>query len=347
MSLYSFYHTKIIGLAAAVPKQIKVLDSANTGVNQCRVAVPDQTASDLGFVAAKHLLEANNIDPDEIACVLFASLTPDYRSPATAAVLQHRLGIPVDCIAYDLVLGATGFVAGLQKASAILESVDKKYALLIAGDTNSKLVSANNPAAAYFGDGAGAVLLERTSENQVLTIALHTYSKDWEAFTHKAGGFRIADGILNNPEKIHANKAILNKLEVNPQTLENIFLENAVTTVNEFLKENELNIGDFDVILLPPLGSAFLDDIAAKLKIDAKKIVSVLDNFGNTSGSSIPLGLAVQRSTMEEKEQKVLALSFGEGLSLGIAAFNIQVSAIHPLIETDEVFEDGGVSHNF
>lgn len=347
MSFYSYYHTKIIGIAAAVPQQIKACDTSNMGVKQFRLAAPEQTASDLGFVAAKHLIAANSINPDEIACVIFASLTPDYRSPATAAVLQHRLGIHVDCIAYDLVLGATGFIAGLQKAAAILESVNKKYALLIVGDTNSKLLDVCNPIAAYFGDGSGAVLLEKTHQKQALTVALHTYSADSEAFIHKAGGFRVSPDILNDAEKIHTNKAVLNKLEVNFKMLEKVFVENTVTTVKDFLKENELHIADFDAVLLPPLSLVVLNDFLARLEINADKTSSILEKFGNTSASAIPLSLAVHRNTMKGEVQRVLAISFGEGLSLGIVDFSIQASAIHPLIETDEVFEEGTVSHNF
>lgn len=343
MSTYTFHHIKINGIAAAVPKSIRTVHENSSVEAQLHIASPEQTASDLGFVAAKQLLDKYQINKDEIACIIFASLTPDYRSPATAAVLQCRLGIPVDCIAYDLVLGATGFISGIQKAASVLESTNKQYALVVAADTNSKLMVANNPSTDYLGDGGSAVLLEKCEQAEPLQLAFFTLSDQWETMCHKAGGFRAEEALLSDKESLHANKAIVNQLELNQLSYEKTFSDQVVKLLPAFLATNNLTVDQFNEIILQPLSLKSFEIVAAQLNLPTEGMTEVFKQYGNTSASAIPLHLAVKKDT----GSKILGLAFGEGLSLAIINFNVASESILPLISTDEVFEEGAVSHIF
>lgn len=347
MSQYSYRDIKIKGLSAAVPAQNKKPDSSVSDVKNIRIALPEQTASDLGFAAAKQLLEAYNVDKVEIACLVFASLSPDYRSPATAAVLLYRLGIREDCIAYDLVLGATGLIAGLQKAAAVLESCNKKFALVVAADTNSKMTDEMNPAAHYLSDGASAILIEKNENSPHLCIELHTLNKEWESFTHKAGGYRVGSEIFSDPLKLHANKAVINQLQLNHTIFEKVFLEQSFNCISAFIKSIDTEITDFDHVILQPVSIASLKTLTSQLDISATTLMNLYYHYGNLSASAAPVYLSANKNKDEKKPINVLAIAFGEGLSMGLIRFTIDPDAIQPLIETDEVFNEGSVSHVF
>ncbi len=123
-----------------------------------------QTAADLGYVAADELINKKQADREQFGAIVFVSGTPDYRSPATACVLHGRLGFSKDCIAFDVNLGGTGFVHGIQIVASLLDNIEKKYGLLIVGDTTSKQLSPQDPLSMVYGDGASAVLLEKKKD---------------------------------------------------------------------------------------------------------------------------------------------------------------------------------------
>lgn len=135
MAFSEFRDIRIAAIVSAVPE---TSTSANSGVPR---ASAEQTASDLGYSAVRNILDHEGIDKEEVGILIFASKTPDYRSPATACVLHGRLGFSVDCVAFDVNLGSNGFTLGLQSVCSLLASSKKKYAILVAGDTTSKQTS--------------------------------------------------------------------------------------------------------------------------------------------------------------------------------------------------------------
>jgi 3-oxoacyl-[acyl-carrier-protein] synthase-3 len=160
MSFYQFNNVKISGIASAIPKQARSVDL--------------QSASDLGYAAAVHLLETLTIDRNQLGFIIFLTKTPDYRSPASAIVLQHRLELPIDCLAYDVNLGSVGFIVGLQLGCSLLNGLNTTKGLVIIGDTNSKQLAEDHPHYADFGDAATAILLEK---KEVSPICLRSFSQ--------------------------------------------------------------------------------------------------------------------------------------------------------------------------
>lgn len=146
---------KIIGMAAAVsskwvsiqqvsdePEAVLKKFTKNTGVEGRYAAGIKQTTSDFCFAAAEKILTNKDINREEIGVLVFVTQTADYGIPATACVLQHRLGLPKDCLAFDVNLGCSGFTYGVTIAGSLLNATDARYALLLCGDTSAKEKSA-------------------------------------------------------------------------------------------------------------------------------------------------------------------------------------------------------------
>ena len=197
---------KISGISAAVPKEREILSekfselfgekamakfSQTAGVIERRIAKEEQTSSDLAFIAAVDLLEKKGVSADEIGAIIFVTQTPDYREPATACVLHKRLNLPIDCIAFDVNLGCSGYVNGTQIAASLLQSINSKYALLLVGDTSNKVVSPEDKSQIMlFGDSGSATLLEKTEEDVCIDSAFRTDGKGFKAIIIPAGAYR-------------------------------------------------------------------------------------------------------------------------------------------------------------
>jgi 3-oxoacyl-[acyl-carrier-protein] synthase-3 len=146
---------KITGISTTVPVKVKKIDDfigqfgdetvqkfkKMTGVQNIHISQENQTASDLGFSAAKSLIEKKKIEPSSIGALIFITQTPDYKIPSTSCVLQKRLYLSKDCVVFDINLGCSGYIYGLQTLCSIMNSSNIDKALLIAGDTLSKLIS--------------------------------------------------------------------------------------------------------------------------------------------------------------------------------------------------------------
>ena len=191
MSFYHFINVKISGIASAVPLQSTTVEQllsrydeikvneyvGKTGFNSVRQSVDLQTASDLGFAAAKQLLETKNTDKDQIGFIIFLTKTPDYRSPTSAIVLQHRLQLPIDCLAYDVNLGSVGFIAGLQLGCSLLNGLNTSKGLVIIGDTNSKQTDTTDLYSKHLGDAATVILLEKQEGASTIKTQLFSARK--------------------------------------------------------------------------------------------------------------------------------------------------------------------------
>ena len=168
MPFFRYKNIKISAAAAAVPTERIPVDSycwingaetvekfkAMTGIQEFRRTLPHQTASDLGFVAAKRILEAQNIDRDTIGALVFVAHSTDYRRPATACVLHKRLGLSKNCAAFDISLGCSALVYGLQTVCSMMSNSDIERALLIVGETMTKMVGPKDRSVnMMFGDG--------------------------------------------------------------------------------------------------------------------------------------------------------------------------------------------------
>jgi len=361
MSFYTFQDIAITGLASAVPGNSLKTESfgskfgneavdafrLKTGIESLHISADEQTASDLGFDAAVSLLDKKQLDLADIGCIIFVSRTPDYRSPATAAVLHKRLKLSVDCVAYDINMGGAGFVYGLQMSCSILDEINKSYALLIIGDTNSKQISDENQLSMSMGDGASAILLEKKHSAAPIYINTQANGNGYDAFIHSEGGFRIPSDKEYTQDAIHANKAVIDTLEINETAMNSFIVNEIPSTITKFVSKLNTTLKQFDFVSLQQENEFLLKQIAEKLNIPFEELPVNYQNFGNTSGNSIPLLLVDKLANQENREVKVLACGFGEGFSSGVTAFTINTSDILPLLKTDNFYQEGVVSHIF
>lgn len=325
MSFFQFNNVKISGIVSAVPNQKQAVDL--------------QTASDLGFAAAENLLTTKNTDRNQLGFIIFLTKTPDYRSPASAIVLQHRLQLPIDCLAYDVNLGAVGFIAGLQLGCSLLNGLNTSKGLVIIGDTNSKQLEENNPLLNHFGDAATAILLEK-QESSTINLQVFSQGNNYDSYIIAGGAFRTTENRKDYELSSIPAVADFNKLVYDTQKMNQFFAEKIPTTLLDFISKTNSQVADFDSVAFQQSNLELNSELAQKAGFDLDKLQTNSEDFGNVAGASIPLLL------LDNKDRKrVLACAYGEGLSWGFADFYIEKETILPLIKTDEYFTEGFVTH--
>lgn len=359
MALFNFKNIKVAGIAAAVPKNCVKTESYKpifgdeevekfmemTGVRASHRTSEHQTCSDLGVAAAKKLLEKKGVSPEEIGAVLFVSHSPDYRRPSTAFIIQYRLGIPREAVCYDISLGCSSLVNGIQAAASMIQSCPEiKKALVFVGDTAGKSVNMKDRSSAMlFGEAGAVMLLERTdSDESNIDVLLRSDGSGFKYMIVPGGGYRY----LNAPEEPVMCE------DGNPRSLHNSFIQGtSVFTftifdiprlIKDFWQKTETTVDDYDCYAFHQANLSILKQIAKKTKIPFEKIPITLDRYGNTSGASAIMSLCDRYGENEDSEKvKVFACGFGIGLSWGCASFEINTEDIIPIIEDDEVFEEG------
>ena len=359
MSYYQFHNTRISAITVAVPKNtlhaddlFRDFDKAEvdgfigaTGFQNVRRSLDLQTASDLGYAAASRIVIEKNLDVSTIGFVVFISKTPDYRSPATAAVLQHRLKLSKDCLAYDVNLGGVGFIAGIQLGSSLLKGLNTNLGLVIIGDTNSKQVDKNDLNLSHLGDGATAILFEKVEEVHPIQIQMHSEGKEFDKFMIRGGAFRTNQERMDYELSSDPSEGKFNKLIYDQSRFNDFYSDKIPQSVFDFLYKNGSKLSDFNKIYLQQANISLVHSIAEHLGLNKENIPLNFQKYGDVSGTSIPLLLIEGRDTLSSESIRILACAYGEGFSWGICDFYLDKEAILALIETDEYYEEGSVNH--
>lgn len=347
---------KIIGISSAVPtKKVenteyntvfgeetvrKTIES--TGVYSTYHSVGKQTASDLAYVAAKKLLDKKGVDTSEIGVLLYISAHHDYIAPATAFILQKQLGIPEDSMVFDINLGCSGFVYGLQVGASLLKNINAEKALILLGDSSSRVVSPKDTSCLLFGDSGAALLIEKTTDDSdVISFGLKSDGNRFNEIYIPAGGFRHMngshafrmeeDGRERNDYHSHMNGT-------------NVFVFSVTDVpklVREFMKEKGLTSDGVDMLFMHQPNLFIIKNLLKKLKFPSEKAPTSIGKFGNTSAVSIPITMCDYYGENKDGKKDVLMLGFGIGLSWGVAYAKVDTDDILPVIMTDYVFEDG------
>lgn len=345
---------RIAGMLAAVPKnkiEIKEFSSVfdkdsvakfikSTGIECVHRTFKHQTASDLAYVAAENLLKKLSIDRKEIGVLIFVTLSPDYRRPATSCVLQMRLGLDKNCMAMDVNHGCSGFVYGHQTMESLIMSSDKRYGILLLGETVTKVVGKKDHSTMLFGDAGAAVLYEKDGD-EVHNSMLCTDGTGFKAIVLPAGEFRDPNPpkieVITKDNNIRSNY----DLWMDGMAVFSFTTSDVPRTIREFLQQSKTIIKDYDLCVFHQANRFIIKQLSKKLKIDEEKLPISLDRYGNTSGVSIPLTLCDYFGNKNGIVNRVLASGFGVGLSWGVASFSINSDVIFPVIETEEYYKDG------
>lgn len=287
-----------------------------------------QTSADLACIATQAIIKKKGINKKEIGVVVFATQYPDYRVPSTACILQSRLGLSKDCIAFDVNLGCSGYVYGLNIVASLMQSGTAKYGLLLAGDTPSKGVR-NDNSRNLFGDASSSTLLVKSDKKQSITFTSRTDGSGYKAILRPYGYAKHPD--------IQDTKGIFNEIDVF-----NFAITEAPALINELLAAKNLTSADFDCLALHQANMMIMKQICKRTNFDKEKMLVSIDRFANTSAASIPLSFVRKYGEQKGSQAlKALICGYGVGLSWAAGIINIDTQDVLPLIETDEYFDDG------
>lgn len=342
MAIFSIPNVKISGMSACVPKQVvynkdyKWISEKERnnlikiiGVNQKRVVEKGTITSDLCYVAACGLIKDLCWDKTEIDLLIFVSQSRDYLLPATACILQERLGLPHTTIAQDISMGCSAFNYGLSTISAMMSHGGIKKALLLIGDISSYGSYRDKTVYPLFGDAGAAIALEYKPEAKKMTFNLQTDGKGYKAIIIPHGGFRRLPTVKTLEYKKYGKGIIRHKGHVVLDGVEvlNFSLREVAPNVKKLLKDINKDINDFDYVVFHQANKLMNNTIRRILKIDKSKFPSSLKEFGNTSSASIPLTIVTQlQKEITNKKVSILTVGFGVGLSWG--SNNIELDKI-------------------
>ena len=316
-----------------------------TGIHSFYKSLPEQTASDLGFVAADYLLEEKRINRNNIGALVFVTQSPDYRRPATACVLQKRLGLSTNCAALDVNLGCSAFVYGLQVVCSMLHSSDMNYALLVLGETASKLTSPKDKATAMiFGDAGAALLLEKKdSDSFPIRISLKSDGYRYRSIILPAGGFRDMNPPRDSFRCSDGNERTLYDIFMDGTEVFSFSITDVPKSIFEFLEYTNTTVDEYDCFALHQANEFIIRQLMRKFKMSEDKVPLVLDKYGNTGGVSIPLALSSCYGKESEGTIRILMCGFGIGLSWGVASATIAIRDILPVMKTRDYYSEGKI----
>jgi 3-oxoacyl-[acyl-carrier-protein] synthase III len=284
-----------------------------TGIRERRVAAPEEALSDLALPAAKAALEQAGLDTADIDLVIVATVTPDMLFPSTGAILADRLGAK-DAAAYDLSAGCTGFVYAVVQAHGMVAGGLARNALVIGGDVLSKVVDwTDRSTCVLFGDGAGAVVLERADQGGFLGFELGADGSGGPQLYMPAGGSRA-------PATAETVAAGQHFAKMNGREVFKFATRVLVDSAEKVLGECGVAVDDVDVYVPHQANVRIIEHARRKLGIPEEKTVVNVDRYGNTSSGSIPLALGDAESDGRlQPGELVLMTGMGAGLTWGSA----------------------------
>lgn len=341
MAFLQYEGVGITAMSAAVPKRVIVnreytevftKEEANeivdkTGIEQRRFADANTCSSDLCLAAAEKLIADNGIDKDDIDLLVFISQTPDYRMPATSVTLQHRLGLGNKVIAFDITLGCSAFIYGLSVVYGLMERSNLKKALLLDGETRSKVYSPRDRRSAFlFGDGGVAALVERDPKFGKSTFSLNSDGSRADLIMIPAGGYRKMSSAETVVEKVVDEFGNMRSDEqgyMRGGDVFNFVIREIPRDIKNTLAYTEKTVDDFDYVVFHQANNFINSYIMKKMKLDANKIPSTIAKFGNTSSVSLPLTIVSELQGKLDGNKQVLLSAFGVGMTwaTGIVSF--------------------------
>lgn len=351
MARLQFSNTGIKGMAAAVPSD--VIDNLSytehfpaedvkeivekTGIRQRRFAPAGMCASDLCFMAAEKLIADMGTNKDEIDLLVFVSQTPDYRMPATSVILQHRLGLRKDTMAFDITLGCSAFVYALSVVYGLMQGGTIRKALLLDGETRSRVYHPKDRKTAFlFGDGGIAAILERDEKYGASYFSLGSDGSKSDLIKMDAGGYRnptSAETIMEKVVDEHGNIRTDEHGYMDGAEVFNFVIANVPKNINEVLASAGLQKTDIDYWLFHQANSYMNGYLGKKLGLPAEKIPSCIEQFGNTSSVSIPLTMVTALGKELEGANRLLLSGFGVGMSYASCVLHNPGMHISGLVE--------------
>ena len=354
MAFLEFKNVRIAGMAAGVPKTIAdnlhptAEDAVSTeyapedfvkttGVKERRVSY-DLTTSDLCYAAAEKLIADLGWDKSEIEAIIFASQTPDYILPATACILQDRLGLSKECYATDMSLGCSGWVYGLSSVVSLLSAGTIKKALLMCGEAKARSRGRKRLRNPLFGSAGTVTAVEFKEGAPAIQFHVGTDGSGFDAIITPDGGSRnpvTVDSL--NPEIFEGKETHRLQSRMKGMDVFSFGITTAPKSVKKLAEHYGFDYQEADWFVFHQANMKMNNMIAKKLKLDPEKVPSSMYYFGNTNGASIPMTIVAElKGKVEEKLTKFVCCGFGVGLSWGTVAFTTEHVIISDLVEVSD-----------
>lgn len=318
---------KIIAMGSYTPKKIvtntdleKLVDTSDewivkrTGIKERRIAAENEAASDMGTSAINNLFESGVASKESIDYIIVATMTPDYLSPATAALIQSNLGLS-HIPAIDIQAACTGFLYALSMAKAYVESGMYNNVLVVATEKMSCTVDfTDRGSCILFGDGAAAAVVSSEGEGFAIEdVLLGADGSESDLIVVPAGGSREPASQKSLDAKQHYVK--LQGKEVFKHAVRRM-----AQSSQECLKRNNLPINELNWVVPHQANARIIEALVKQLKVADEKVYKTVHKYGNTSASSIPIALdeLTQKEDIKEGES-ILLVAFGAGLTWGSA----------------------------
>lgn len=281
-----------------------------TGIKRRHIAADGETTSDLAVHAAKKAIDAAGITADDIDLIVIGTTTPDKIFPATACIVQRKLGIS-GCGAFDVQAACSGFVYGLDVADRHIRTGGGKTVLVIGAETLSRITNwEDRTTAVLFGDGAGAVILQAADEPGIISTHIHSDGNQEELL-------HVPMGVSQGYGKTRAGEAFITMNG-------NAVFRKAVGTLDMIAREtlagNNVSKEDLDWFVPHQANLRIIAAAAKKLRMPMERVVVTVDEHANTSAASIPLALDIAvRDGRIRRGELLLLEAFGAGFTWGSA----------------------------
>ncbi len=322
-------NSKMIGFGLYTPKNLvenerlqEFLETSDewirtrTGIERRYISL-DENTSDLAVEASKKALSQARLSAEEIDLIIVATVTPDNFTPSTACIVQDKLGAK-NAWAFDINAACTGFIYALKLGRSLIRSGEANNALIIGAETLSKALNwEDRGSCVLFGDGAGATVLTSTEED--CGIKCVNVKSDGSK-----GDSLVIQGLpLNSPFK-DGREVSKNYINMNGREIFKFATKVMEESIVEILEKENIKIEDIAAIIPHQANLRIIDYVVKRLGIPREKFITNLQNYGNTSGASIPIALceSIDEGNLK-KGDNIIMVGFGGGLTWGAALIKL------------------------
>lgn len=318
---------RIIGTGSYLPERVltntdleKMVETSNewvqarTGIRERRIAAEDENTSDLATHAARAALEMAGVQAEELDVIVVGTITGDFPWPATACLVQQKLGAS-RAAAFDVSAACSGFIFALDAAVKQIQTGAARKALVIGSEILSRIIDwTDRNTCVLFGDGAGAVVLEAADgDSGVLSTHLRSDGSYWELLYQAGFGTR-------NPASVEGLDQRLPFLKMQGNEVFKVAVRMLSEVAHEALEANALKIEDIDLFIPHQANRRILEAVARRLKLSDRQLYINVQSYGNTSGASIPIALdEANRAGRIAKGDLLMFDAFGGGFTWGAA----------------------------
>ena len=286
------------------------------GIKERRILTEEGLGTSyLARKAAKQLIAKTGVDPDTIDALIVTTTTPDYKFPSTASIVVGKLGLK-NAFAFDFEAACCGFLYSLDVAASMIQSGRYKKILVLGADKMSSLIDyTDRQTCVLFGDGAGAVLVEATTEEGVgvQNSYLRTDGKGLPFLHMKAGGSVCPASHFTVDHRLHY-------LYQAGRTVFRYAVTNMSDDVLEILKRNNLKGEDVDWVVPHEANLRIIEAVAKRAELNLDRVMINIDHYGNTSAATIPLALWDNEHLLK-KGDKIVFTAFGAGFVHGASYY--------------------------